>query len=492
MDGPTVVRNATVLLSTSLFARFLVFGFNILLARYLGVEQFGVYAFAISYVALLSVFVEFSLQQLVIRDVARNPDLAGYYFSNSLALKCVFFPAAVALIAITTKLLGYSREIQIVLYILSIGILFEAVISCCVASFNAVQKMHYSGALDIIDQICFTALGLTALLLGGGLATVVTCRVVAQAVTQVVGVIILTKKLRIRPQRVNYTTCKSLIKQARHFFAISFFTTTTRNLDTVLLMSMQGPAAAGIYAAAAKLMKITGYFSKAFSDAVYPVLSKQAILRDQAALAETYRQSLRWLMIAVVPFVVVATVQSENVMRILYGSGFIEASLVFQIFAWRTALGFLTQFCGTTLFALGQQATVFKATGTSTIASVLLYIVLIPRYSYTGAAFAVLATLLIEFMPQFFAVHQRLKTGFTTASVFKPVFAGIGMALFCAFFEVIPLVPLVGLGLLIYGGLLMVLGAISRDELQVFLRSSMALLQTRRLRRSISGSSLNP
>ena len=288
--------------------------------------------------------------------------------------------------------------------------------------------------------------------------------------------------MHIRLQRVNYTTCKNLITQARHFFGVSFFTTTTRNLDTVLLMSIQGPAAVGIYAAAAKLLRTMAYFSKAFSDAIYPVLSKQAALKDQTALAETYQESLRWLTIAVVPFVAFAMVQSESVMRILYGSGFVDASVVFQIFAWRTALGFLTQFYGTTLFALEQQATVFKAAAVSTVASVFLYIVLIPSYSYTGAAFAVLVTLIIEFVPQFLAVNQRLKSGLSIAIIFKPIAAGIGMGFFCAYSDFIPLFLLAGLALLLYAGCLIVLGAISREELAMLFRFLISLLQRRTVR----------
>jgi O-antigen/teichoic acid export membrane protein len=344
------------------------------------------------------------------------------------------------------------------------------------------QQMHYSGALGIIEEICFAALGLATLALGGGITAVVICRVVAQAATQLIAVTILTKKLHIRPQSVSYEICKSLIMRARHFFGVSVFTAAAHNLDVVLLLSMQGAAAVGIYAAAAKLVKMTTYFSKAFSDALYPVLSKQAALADRRALAETYRQSLKWLMIAVVPLVSFATAQSATIMQSLYGPGFVEASFVFLIFAWRAGLGFLTQFCGNTLFALERQATVFKATGMGAVTSLLLYVILIPYYSYTGAAIAASAALVVEFLLQFIGVNKRLRFSLAKAFLFKAVTAGIGMAVFCALFDFVPLIPLAVLGFLVYGGCLIALGAISREELQVALRSSMTLLQRRTVR----------
>jgi O-antigen/teichoic acid export membrane protein len=360
--------------------------------------------------------------------------------------------------------------------------LFDAVNNCCIALFNAAQHMHYSGVLAVTEEICFTALALAILGLGGGLTAIVACRVIAQGVSQSTGIWILTKKLRIRPGSVNYAICKRLSKEGLHFFGVSFFTSTARNVDTVLLLSMQGPAAVGFYAAATKIVKLTTYFSKAFSDALYPVISKQAALQDRTLLATTYREAVKWIMIGVVPFVAFATVQSTGIMRALYGPSFVAASFVFQIFAWRAALGFLTQFCGSTLYAMDQQRTVFKATGIAAGTSFLLYLILIPRFSYTGAAFAAFATLAIEFLLQFPAVHRRLKSAPLEGAVFKPLAAGVVMALFCFFFQAIPLIPLGITGLVVYSGCLVLLGAVSKEELEMLLRLPMAVLQRKAVR----------
>jgi O-antigen/teichoic acid export membrane protein len=250
----------------------------------------------------------------------------------------------------------------------------------------------------------------------------------------------------------------------------------------VFLLSIQGAGAVGIYAAAAKLMKVTTYFSKAFCDALYPIMSRQAVLVDGNVLARTYRQSVKWVMIVIVPFIVLATVESRSIMRTLYGPEFVAASFVFQIFAWRAGLGFFTQLCGTTLFAMERQALVFKATGIGAIASVLLYTFLIPQYSYAGAAFSLLGAVLIEFLLQVIFVHQRLKTASIRAHIIKPVAAGIVMAGFCAFFNFVPVFPLAALGFLLYGATLIMLGVISRDEVEMLWHAVLTMLQSKTVR----------
>jgi O-antigen/teichoic acid export membrane protein len=336
--------------------------------------------------------------------------------------------------------------------------------------------------LGIIEEICFTTLGLATLALGGGLTAIVTCRVVAQATTQFAGLFFVTKKLRIRPGPISYATCRKLATHGLPFFGVSVFTAIGLNLDTLLLLSMQGAAAVGIYAAAAKLVKVTSYFSRAFSDALYPVLSRQAASQDRKLLGETYGQSVKWITIIVVPFVVFSTVQSTHIMQMLYGADFVEGAVVFQILAWRAAIGFFTLFCGTALYALGRQRVVFNATGAGVIVSLMLYVILIPRYSYTGAAFATLSALVIEFVFQFPFVHQSLRSSSLKAIVVKPLAAGVAMAFFCVLLDSISLLPLALLGFFVYVLCLIGIGGVSRNELRILIRAPITLLQRNAVR----------
>jgi O-antigen/teichoic acid export membrane protein len=399
-----------------------------------------------------------------------------------LVLKVLLFVLAFAIVGITTRLLGYSEQIQTVLYILSLGLLFDAVTNCCIALFNAMQQMRYSGALGIIEETCFTTLGLVTLGLGGGLTAIVACRVVAQAATQFAGLFFLMKKFRIRPGPVSYVMCRDLATRGLPFFGASVFTAIAVNVDTLFLLSMQGAAAVGIYAAAAKLGRVTSYFSRAFSDALYPVISRQAASQDRKVLGETYGQSVKWITIIVVPFVAFAAVQSTQIMQTLYGADFVEGSLVFQIFAWRAAIGFFTLFCGTSLYALGRQRVVFNATGAGVIISLILYVILIPRYSYNGAAFATLSALVIEFALQFPFVHQSLKSRSMKAIVLKPLAAGVAMVIFCILLDSISLFPLALLGFFVYVLCLIGMGAISRNELRTVIRAPITLLQRNAVR----------
>jgi O-antigen/teichoic acid export membrane protein len=467
--GGIFARNAAVLLTSSVCSRFVALGFNVLLARFLGVEEFGLYAFAISFMAFMAVVVEFSLHQLIIREVARNKSVAGKYFSNALLIKSILFLVASGIAVIAVKILGYSTEIVSLLSILAVGLLFEAVTNCCIAVFNGYEAMQYSGAVQLIEECSFIALGLASLALGGGVFAIAICRAAAQALTQVVGLYFLRIRLRVQPGTVSYEVCKDMFIAARHFFGVSSCTTAARNLDTMMLLSLQNATAVGIYVSGAKLGQLLVYLSKAFSDALYPVLSRQAAFRNLTALSASYQHSLKWLVVGVVPFLALAAIHSRGIMTLIYGARFSEAAIVFHIFAWRAALALATQLCGTTLFALGRQRLVFCATAASALLSVGLFILLIPRFSYTGAALATLAALVLEFSIQFSFIAGRLKFSFIGMVMAKLFLVGLGLLLFFRA-DFLPLIPLSIMGGVIYLIALFLLRIVSREELETLLR----------------------
>ena len=59
----------------------------IIITRLLGVEDFGRFTFALSFVALFAILADLGLNTLTIREVAREKDKAAKYFTNGAFLK---------------------------------------------------------------------------------------------------------------------------------------------------------------------------------------------------------------------------------------------------------------------------------------------------------------------------------------------------------------------------------------------------------------------
>jgi len=481
----TVARNTVYLsLSTSL-ALCIALGFNVFLARTLGVERFGEYSFAISFIALFSVLVEFSLDSVIIRDVARDPTTAGKYFSNTLALKGLLFLLTITLVSMTASILDYPSEVRLLLYILSLGLLLDGVTKCCVSLFSAAQRMQCPAALFIAERLLFALFGLVAVSLQGSVIAIVVCYVAAQAVTQLAGIVLVRQELRLKAEAVQYAFCKRLAQRASPFFAISMVAAVYADIDKVFLFSMQDEIAVGLYAAAYKLVTIPTRFSNAFHQALYPVLSQQANLSDRRLLTETYRRSMRYLILGSVPLAVGTTALAKPIICEIYGQSYVGGTVALQILIWAYALEFFNPFFGRVLFATGQQQIALAAVSASAGLNIALNIILIPRFGFVAAAVATLLSAGVIFVLFFYRMLCMFPNVSLGTLVFKPAFAGLVMWIVCHLLGGLPLIPLAILGAFVYCGCLVLTKAFSAEELLTFRRVLVLHTETLRRRREI-------
>lgn len=466
-----VASNTLYLSLSSVLALCIALGFHAFLARMLGVERFGEFSFALSFISLFAVLVEFSLDSVIVRDVARDPAKAGTYFGNALVLKGLLFLVAIALVAIIASILGYPYKIRLLLYILSLGLLFDGVTKCCASLFHAAQRMRYPAALLVTERILFALLGLVAVSLHGSVIAIVVCYVAAQAMTQLASLVLVQRELRLKAERIEYGVCKGLARHASSFFAISLIAAAYADIDKLFLFSMQGEMAVGFYAAAYKLVTVPTRFSNAFHNAIYPVLAERAALPGRELLAETYQRSMRYLLFGAIPMAIGTTVFAEPIMRAIYGQAYVAGAIALQILIWAYVLEFFNPFFARVLFALDKQRFVLVAAIVGTVSNILLNIVLIPYYSFVGAAIATLVSASLILVLLLFAVRRVFPNVSLSAVTLKPALAGLGMAIVCILWQHIPFIPLALLGVLVYCGCLILTGAFSPEELLMLRRA---------------------
>ncbi|NJE00286.1 hypothetical protein E3E26_10955 [Thermococcus sp. LS1] len=78
----TVTKNTLALMITSVVSKAFAFITLILLARYLGSENYGKLAFAMALTSFFTVIADFGLSSLIVREVAREKEKAGLYLGT--------------------------------------------------------------------------------------------------------------------------------------------------------------------------------------------------------------------------------------------------------------------------------------------------------------------------------------------------------------------------------------------------------------------------
>src|SRR5881396_184916 len=171
--GITLWRNAAQLGTAKVLSSVLGFLWTVVLARSLGLSEFGEYTYLVALTVLLSLFAEGGFTNIVIRDLASDAGALDRTVPTAMALTLLFNLAAclaaigIAVVDKPTTERFWSATLAAA-YIPANG-LFN-VIS---AVFRGQNRFDYDSTFNVIYFFVFAALSGVALLLGLGLTGVI-------------------------------------------------------------------------------------------------------------------------------------------------------------------------------------------------------------------------------------------------------------------------------------------------------------------------------
>jgi len=158
-------------------------------------------------------------------------------------------------------------------------------------------------------------------------------------------------------------------------------------IDEVMLRHLVGPAAVGVYSAAVKLSEIWYFLPTALATSVLPALLRT---RERDAVAYTERQQQYYDLSAALAYAlsIPVALAAPWLVRLAYGAAFAEAGPILAVHIWASIFVFLGVARGQWLVNEGLQKFYLAATSAGAVANVLLNLVMIPRWSGLGAAYA--------------------------------------------------------------------------------------------------------
>ncbi len=119
-------RNVTALALSNVVSKGLLFVWQLVLARWLGAEGYGIYGTIGALLAVGAALPDFGMGLIVIRDVANRPQAAGRYLSAALVIQPVLAAVGYVVLLLAAVLLGYDTELRALLALAAVGLLVDA------------------------------------------------------------------------------------------------------------------------------------------------------------------------------------------------------------------------------------------------------------------------------------------------------------------------------------------------------------------------------
>src|SRR3989339_1605278 len=165
----TVAQNTSFMTVASILQKAVSFVYFTVIARLIGVENTGVYFFAIAFTTIFTVVADFGLGPVLTREAARFDTNSSAYLNTVLGTKLIFGVISYGVLIICANLLGYDALTKSMIYLSGITMFFDNIHATFYGILRAKKNLLFEGAGLIGSQFLTAIIGGVALYLGAPL-----------------------------------------------------------------------------------------------------------------------------------------------------------------------------------------------------------------------------------------------------------------------------------------------------------------------------------
>src|SRR5581483_681389 len=222
--------------------------------------------------------------------------------------------------------------------------------------------------------------------------------------------------------------------------------------------------ALGWYSAAYRVVDGFNLIPANFTLALFPLLSRRG-QADRAALGRVYARALKVLLGLGVPLCVGTALLAEPLVLFFAGPAYVpEAAWALRVLIWFLPFSFVNGVTQYVLIAVDRQRFLTVAFALATAFNLAANLVLIPTFSYLGAALVTVLSEVVLLGPFWWAVVRHLPPVSLLAVAWRPALAALGMGLVVAPLAAWSWLASIPVGAAAYFGLLLLLGTFDADD----------------------------
>ncbi len=392
-----IAKNTSYFTLALVLQKVISFTYFILIARAIGPADLGKYYFAIAFTSIFGIFIDIGQSSVLTREVAKRPDQASRFFSSVFLMK---LPLALLSILAVFSIINFSSYPEITRQLVYLSMFCMALDSFTLTFFAVSRGFHnlkYESIASVIFQLIVFIVVLAALKFNLGLVWLMMSLVLASLYNFIFSFYILKKKWKLkidwRPDKI---LIKSILLISLPFAVYAIFQRVYLYLDSVLLSLLAGDHQVGIYQIPFKIIFALQFLPLAFVASLFPAMSHYWH-NNREQLAITFERAMNYLIIISLPVAVGGAILADKIM-IIFKSGYSDAILPLQITMAAAIFMFLNFPVGSLLNACDRQKTNTINMGIVLAASVILNLILIPRFEAAGASLTVLLTNFLMFV----------------------------------------------------------------------------------------------
>jgi O-antigen/teichoic acid export membrane protein len=356
-----VVRNILVLLANQVGTWLITLVLTIVLPSYLGVNNFGLYSFAVAFVGFFALGMRLGTSTYLTWRIPREPEVAGWLTVNTLLVQLpLILACSAAAILILPRIDPDPLALQVMVIVL-IASSISSLSGTIAAALAGLQIMKTPAFISLFSS----AVGMTLIVAGTRLhiqlVGIAAIGVVCEVLTFVALAAYALRKRHLRFDRrleIDPTLWRAILLGGLPFFAWSVVLLFYWQIDITMIKVMvpdHADAVVGWYAAASRLTNIPLFLPMIVVAPLLPALSAERNAHSPK-FRDMVSRSLRLVTLVALPAGAGVMVLSNQVTDLLhYPPGFGPVSILLRILALNVPLVAIDMILGTALIAAARQ-----------------------------------------------------------------------------------------------------------------------------------------
>jgi O-antigen/teichoic acid export membrane protein len=408
-----IASNLFSLTSAEIAKRLLGFFTLVYLGRVLDTGGFGILGFAAAFVSYFGLLVDFGFSTLGIREIAKDRNVISKYVNNIISIRltlAIFFALILGIYLIFSEKNSLTKYVVL---ITGLSLFANAIMLNWV--FQAIEKMQYIAVRQIFSGV-FSLVGVIVFVHSKNDLLIAAMILTLSALIGNLWFIPIYKKLfgKIKIE-ISLPLWKELIKSSFPLAFASMMIGIYYNLDMVMLGYMKPESEVGIYSAAYKIFLLGLIPFQLLFSAYFPTLSRVG-LNNSIEFRNTIKNYGKFMISSGVISGVLLFAFSERIILLVFGKNYLASAIPLSILAMNALVVSVNVFLGNPMMAWGKQKEYSIAITFGAISNIILNLILIPHYSYIGAAFATLLSEIAVFIGLFY-LFNKFTAGFFTKKI---------------------------------------------------------------------------
>ncbi len=336
-DAKRAARNVSVLMAASVISKGALYLWQIALSVLLGPGEYGIYGAVGGMMVTAASVASFGMGLIVIRDVAREPQKAGKYWTAMLFAQTAL--ALVAYVGMNGFAIGYSETLRGFAALAGINLFIDLFGNMGYDLLVAQEKLVKTSLVEIVHIVLRIALAWLALTAGWGLLGVYGAAIVSGILRSIV-LVGLNLGAGIRPQfPFDWGTAKPLLINSAPLALSAFLTLAYNHSDKLLTTGILSERVTGYLTAAFVInFGVIELLSVSVLVAAYPLLSRYYDDGRNPLFGFMVEKLALYMILIALPMSVSVSILADKIMLPLLGEAYAPSAGILRLLIWYTGI----------------------------------------------------------------------------------------------------------------------------------------------------------